>query len=451
MRVLVIGYPLPDGAIDNYSVLTAPSYSDYDALFIDPASITRDAKRLIDEGVEFEAHDGRPVVNAPTTASAVSAADQIRRRAEETRRLLESGGSVIVMAKPNAVQAGVVGFEGCDRYAWLPAPSGLSWATPYLRAAEGKTTRVVAEDHPLSSLLREFRNEIGYRATLDDRQPELRAAGRVLAHGGSGIPIAMEFPLLGGRVLLIPAFSDSLGPIRGQIATGVVNLCRLLGGAATGEESPYWARSLALPGLEQAEAELETATLAASETQARVDAARERHDSLVNHRRLLWDTGRPFEQAVVEALRMAGFGVTGGFGEPLELTSEGTTALLEIESGFSEVVEWPYVRLQRRLEERLLKTSEQLKGVVIVNGQRQTAPDARGEQFTAQLRIACENYQYALVTAETIFGLVLRILAGADESALIGARRRILGGVGLVSSETVLDGTPEGKDAGPIF
>ena len=261
----------------------------------------------------------------------------------------------------------------------------------------------------------------------------------------------MQFSLLGGRVLFIPALGDSVGTVRGQMATAIVELCRKLGGAATGEDSPYWSRSLALPGLEQAEAEMETAAAAAAESQARLDAARAQHDSLVNHRRLLWDTGRPFEEAVVEALRMAGFGVTGGFGEPLEIISEGKTALLEIESGIGEVVEWPYVRLQRRLEERLLKHGEQLKGVIIVNGQRQAAPDARSQQFSPQLRIACENYQYTLMTAETLFGLVLRILAGADETTLIGVRRRIMGGSGLVEADTVLDGSTEGKDAGPIF
>lgn len=36
MRILSIGYPLPNMAIDNYNPLTAPSYCDYDALIIDP-------------------------------------------------------------------------------------------------------------------------------------------------------------------------------------------------------------------------------------------------------------------------------------------------------------------------------------------------------------------------------------------------------------------------------
>ncbi len=80
MRILAIGYPLPNVAIDNYNALTAPSYNDYDALIVDPASVTHVAKELADGEATYEAFDDRPVINAPTTASAVSAAEQLRRR-----------------------------------------------------------------------------------------------------------------------------------------------------------------------------------------------------------------------------------------------------------------------------------------------------------------------------------------------------------------------------------
>jgi hypothetical protein len=452
MRVLVIGYPLPDAAIDNYSALNSPSYADYDAVVVDPASITRDVRQVIEEGAEYSAHDSRPVRNAPSTAATVSIADQLRRRLDETRRLLEFGGTVIVFGRPNAIEGGVAGFEGCDRYHWLPAPSGLTWGTPYLRAAEGRTVRIVAEDHPLAGVLRQFRNEVAYRATFDDRQSELRAAGRVLVHGGSGVPTAMEFPLLGGRVLFMPAFSDSIGPIRGEIATAMVDMCKQLGGSAVAELPPYWTRSLALPGLEQAEAELETATAAVADARARLTAAQEQHDTIESHRRLLWATGRQFEQAVAEALRLIGFGVNGGYGdESLSVVSEGKEALVESESSPGEVVEWPYVRLQRRLEERLLQKGEQLKGIVIANGHRGTPPENRAEQFTTPLRVACENYRYSLLSADTLFAAVQRVLAGADDSTLLSIRRRIMTTAGLISTDRLFETGEAPKDAGPIF
>jgi hypothetical protein len=451
MRVIAIGYPLPDPNIDNYNALTAPSYHDYDAMIVDPASVTRVVHEVLEEGKEYEAFDGRPVLNAPSSATAVSIADQLRRRLDETRSLLESGGTVVVFARPNAQESGVLGFEGADRYSWLPAPGGLSWNPPYLRAAEGKTTRIALESHPMASVLREFRKDIGYRATFDLRQAEVRSSGRVLATGGAGVPTAMEFPVLGGRVVFVPAFSDTPGTGRTQLATALVDACRRLSGGASAEEAPHWSRGIALPGLEQAEAELEDAAHKAEEATARLDAAREDEAQLVRHRELLWEDGLPFQRAVANALRLLGFAVEGGGETPLVARSEGTEAFVEVESSREQVVEWPYVRLQRRLEERLLATTEQVKGIVIANGERLNTPDQRGERFTPALRIACENYRYTLLTAETLFALVQRALGGAGETALTQVRRRLLRGAGLIELSHALGESEEKTDSGPIF
>jgi hypothetical protein len=209
---------------------------------------------------------------------------------------------------------------------------------------------------------------------------------------------------------------------------------------------------MALPGLEQIEAELEEAEVAAGQAAARVAAVRERHDELARHRRLLWEDGQPFAQAVTEALRMAGFTVASEPLEPLVVESEGVPAFVELESDRGRVVEWPYVRLQRRLEEHLLKQGSALKGIVVANGYREQDPDQRAEELSEPLRIACENYRYALVTARTLFEVVKRVLGGASEATLLGLRRRLMSGNGLLTLEALLGETAgEATDAGPIF
>lgn len=453
MKLLAIGYPLPHIDIDNYSPLTAPSFFDYDAVFVDPASFTRSAAQLLEEGHEFEAHDGRPVVNAPTTATAVSAADQLRRRADETRRLLEAGGVVIVAARPNATQAGVLGFEGCDRYSWLPAPEGMAWSAPYLRAAEGRTIRVVTDDHPAAPLMREHRRSLAYRATFDDRQAPVRQHARILATSGAAVPIAAEFSVLNGRVVFIPALPDETGTVRSDLAERLVNMAAQLTNDAVQPEAPYWSRGIPVPGLEQVEAELADAQAHLAESEARVAVSRERQDDLADHRRLLTDEGPALVRAVVRALALLEFAQTNQPGEPLAVESEGQLAYVECEGSRDEVVEWPYIRLQRRLEEWLLQHGDQLKGVVVVNGQRTLPPDERTKQFTDPLRNACDNYRYCLMTGETLFALVQRALGGAEPAVLTGMRRRILGAAGLLTTAVALGEADADKraDAGPIF
>lgn len=450
MSVLVIGFPLPEPRIDNYNPLTAPSFFDYDAVVVDPASFTATAAQLLSGEREFAAQDGRPVINGPTTAAAVSAADQYRRRLDETQRLLGAGGIVIVLARPNAVQPGIIGFEGCDRYSWLPAPAGIAWGPPFLRPAEGKTIRIAAEDHPIAPLLREHRRAFVVRAVFDDQHPALRVAGRVLARGGADVAIAMEFPVLGGRVVFLPAMVEESSTARSRFATHLVDTVAQLRGASADESETHWERAIAVPGLEQVEAEVDEASRAAADAGALLESAESRSAALRAHRRLLTREGPEFAAAVSEALAMLGFSVSDREGPAMAIAADGVELLVETEGSREQVVEWPYIRLQRRLETRLFKDGRAPRGLVVVNGFRAKPPEDRGQQFTDALRIACENYRFCLVTGETLFEVVRRVLGGAGEDFLAGVRRRLATTNGLLTTEYAL-GEVEERDTGPIF
>ena len=448
MQILTIGYSLPNQAVDNHTILNAPSITDYDAAFIDPEAVTQAVQQLLEGERPFNAQDGRPVVNGATTATEVSAADQLLRRKEEAERFLSQGGTLFLVGRPNAVLPGVVGFEGFDRYSWLPAPKGGGWNPPHMRAAEGKTVRIVDDKHPLSEVLREFRRHITYRAALHPQVGTAEQEGHVIAVGGSNVPIAAEFPVLAGRVVVTPVFAAVTGNTRTKLAQALVDAMARVASGAVLEDPPGWVRTLALPGSEQIEAELEEAEERASAAEAAATAVRERLDELVAHRRLLWATGPSFVAAVREALALLGLEATTEAGEPLAVREGDHRALVEVESTRDDASEWAYVRLQRRLESHLLEEGEQLRGVIVANGKRNIAPTARRSQYTDALRVACENYGYALITGDTLFTLVQRAMGAEAEGApLEAAGRRLLYARGLVTTERALGEAEEESDA----
>lgn len=452
MRLLAIGYPLPHPDIDNYSVLTAPSYFDYDALFVDPLSLTRMAQHIVDGGEQLEAFDGRPIINGLTTASAVAAADQFRRRLRETERLLEQGGVVLVVARPNATQAGIVGFEGCDRYSWLPAPEGLSWSAPILHTAEGSTVRLTDDHHPLAPIVREFRRFVGYRAVFDARHPAFQRSGRTWAEAKPGLTVGVDFAIGGGRVVFLPAVVTDTGLERTAYAMTLVAAAHELLGAKTSEPPPYWARSVSLPGLAEAEAEAEEQQQAMDRAAERLEDARGRAAEAAIYRNLLWADGPAFREAVRRTFVLLGFEEAGPADAPLALRAGDAEAFIEMESARDEVAEWPYVRLQRRLEERLLRQGAAPKGIVIANGYRGTDPQNRVQQFSEPLRIACENYRYALITSETLLEIVRRAMGdGLGPELLDGLRRRILRGSGLLSLPTLLGESDPDAEVSTLF
>jgi hypothetical protein len=451
MRVLVIGFPTPNPSVENYTALTAPSYYDYDALVVDPESLTRGATELLAGEREFSAQDGRVVVNAASGASSVSAGEMLHRRTEETIRLLESGGTVVVLGRPNAPITGIVGYEGADRYSWLPAPSGLSWAPPYFVAAEGKNVRITDDAHPVAHLLREFRRYVGYRATFNDRLDVYRKSAHTIAVAGPGVPIAAQFPVLAGRVVVIPALSLPTGQPRQQFGVAIVEACARLAGVEGGAAAPPWTRSMAVPGLEQVEAEYEDAKLQSETAATRLREVGERRDVLVAHRRLLWATGSEFESAVRDALLLLGFSHVSKPGEPLIFEADDATLYVETEASSEAVVEWPYIRLQRRLEDLMLRLRKKALGLVVVSGHRATAPEQRRPQFTEPLKLACENLGYGILTGDTVFQMLQRAIGGASDEELMAMRRRIFRSRGLLDQKVALGEAAEGSDSGPIF
>jgi hypothetical protein len=327
----------------------------------------------------------------------------------------------------------------------------MAWSPPFLQAAEGRTIRIRAEDHPFAGLLREHRNFLTVRAVFDDRQPPLRQHGRVVAAGGAEVPVCVEFSVLGGRVLFIPAPGEEGGMWRSRYAD---DLLTAIGGMLASDEAktePYWARTVAIPGLEQVEAELEQVKSQASDIDARLDAVSAKQDALKAHRRLVTEEGKALQSAVADALVLLGFTVHRDDQQRIELETEGRRVLVETEGSTEQVVEWPYIRLQRRIEERLLRDGDAPRGMVIANGYRGRPPEEREAQVSTPLRVACENYRYALLTSETLFTLVQRALGGADDSALLGIRRRLLATSGYLNLERALGEEPETTESGPIF
>ena len=349
--------------------------------------------------------------------------------------------SVLLGIALTAVQAGLLGFEGCDRYSWLPAPASVSWGPPLLRAAEGQTVRVVNEDHSLTTVLRNFRSNIRYRAVFDDRNEAFRQHGRTVAVGGANVPIAVQFKVLGGTVVFLPAFTDEMGDVRSNLAEALVDgIRRMLSDIPA--EAPYFTRSVAVPGLALVESDLADIERDAGALTERVESGRARQRELASHRDLLWQDGAGFSVALRRLITLLGFSVTSSASEPLEVEADGGGAFVEFEASRAAVVEWPYVRLQRRLEERLLKRGDQLKGIVVVNGFRESDPASREQQYTDALRTACENYRYCLVTGETLFAISLAIMDGASPGVLEGIRRRMMRTNGLLSTDHAL-GTAE--------
>lgn len=438
MRLLVIGMPLPNQRIDNYSFFGAPSFFDYDAVLIEPAAIVQAIDEVLNGGAAHATAADEPVVNAPTRGLNVGLADFIRRRREETERLLDRGGTVAIFARPNHPFPFIAGYPGADQYSWLPAPPGLAYDEPYLVPAFGTQIVLADSSSAVGPFVDGYARWFHYRAYFAENTPAFAPVARVFARSIGGAAVGVRFGMGRGQIFFLPAMFDvPAGDPRFNLATTLINCLAESVHAAAEEEAPEWAASVSFPGTEPLEATLEEAAQRLEEANQRYSEAKTKLDQVARYRRLLWQQGSyGLEPVVRDAFQLLGFSLTLDPDSPAVMDADGRTAFLEVEGSREAVVEWPYFRLQKRLEKDLLTTRQPKKGVIVVNGNRLTPPAERGSAYSDALRIAAENYRYALLTTEALSDLVREAQRNPDPDSLKRLRDLVF--------EMIGDKLPEG-------
>ena len=428
MRVLSLGSALPDIQVDNYDWASAPSFFDYDAMVVDPAgAVSKFVEGLTGAGGSFRSYVDETVEDGPTTAAAVGLADLLRRRAEETGRLLARGGVVVCFAYPDVAHPRVSGFTGCHRYYWLPAPPGCSYGAPFIKRGEG--TDVTATDYqpPFADYLERFRTTVVYRAVFAEGAAGFGEQARVFGRSLGGAAVAVDIAVGGGRVIFLPALPDRTSnaervPVATAIVNGIRNLLLLEAEAA----APDWLSKYPLPGIEDAERRVGVAETRLEAAEAELAEARNELRGIDRYRRLLWQEGKyGLDLPVRDALALLGFTGYSRADEPAVFGFEGETVLVESQGSSRAVGMDPHYRLRQRLERKIADEGKRHKGLIVVNGYRELAPIERPRQYEDTLRVAAESMRYCVVEATRLFEAARAALSGDQGTAKAFARRLI--------------------------
>ncbi|HEY5625932.1 MAG TPA: hypothetical protein VIT93_05550 [Dehalococcoidia bacterium] len=236
-RTLVVGIPLPGVSFDNASFLSAPSFSEYSRMFIDPAA----ASRVIDEVAQgtavHQTYGCQAIVSGEGSSFAFGLTELLEMRRRETARLLEGGGLIVCLAHPDAIHTEVA----WSRYSWLPADEGFSPAQHLLPGFGSTGAALTVDDHPFAAFVRTLKKHISYRSHVDEDAPALREGGRVFARSAGGSAVGFDLPLAGGHLVFLPAI-EKPESIRMQVAEVVAECLEAWEAAEAGQRPPEWIR-----------------------------------------------------------------------------------------------------------------------------------------------------------------------------------------------------------------
>ncbi len=426
MRILSLGFPMPGPRVDNYNFVSAPTFSDYEALVVEPGSLSRLIEEIVAGEGDHRTFFDEPVINGPTGPGAVGLTDLLRDRQRQAARALAAGAVVVVFAYPDVVHAGVAGFTGCDRYFWLPAPPGVAWREPFLVRAAGERLGTVEQDHPFAGAVEAMAKYTGVRAEFVFETRNAPDWGKVFVRSPGGGAIGVEVSAGGGTVVFLPSLrKQPAADDRYRISEALQDAIQRMADRLD-EAAPVWLKDYPLPGLADAEAELAEARVRLEEATAEVREAQARKAVFDRRLRILWlGSGPALRDALSDALAVIGFTVAGGAGEPLTATLDGVRLAVEFEASEGEVGLEPHYRLRARLEEAIAQGLRPPRGVVFVNGYRSRPPAERPTQYGEALRVAAESMRYCVATTEQLYQAVRSALEG-DTATVARFRESLL-------------------------
>jgi len=203
-RTLVIGIPLPQFSFDNYSFVSAPSFSDYPRMIVEMAAVSQTVEEVAAGSEQHSTYSGQPVVNRLTSAVAFGLADLLTMRRREAERFLARGGILVAFAHLDVPHPRIGGSPGWRRYAWLPAPEGFRYQEHLLPGFGQVTTTDEDAAYAFAPYLEAFALRLAYRTHFDEEAPGFRDYARVFARSPGGLAVAVEIAVAGGRVILLP-------------------------------------------------------------------------------------------------------------------------------------------------------------------------------------------------------------------------------------------------------
>jgi len=428
-RILSLGFPLAGPRVDNYSILSAPSFFDYDALVVDPSAASSLIDGVAAGALEVQAFSGAPVHNDIAGPPESRLAALLERRRDEAAALLSRGGLIVCFAHPPHAHAAIAGLQAFDDYAWLPEELAQACRAPRMQPADGTEIQVVDHRHPFAAFLVGQLANIAFRAHFPDAP-----ASAVFARSRGGAAVAIEPVCERGRLVLLPALrAVPSGDARYALSEALQAAIRRARGVMAEGREPPWARLATLPGLDARADALHASEQALIEAQGRRDEAARAYEELARYRRLLWQEGElGLCDVVLDALRRIGFEVYAQDPAAIELRHDGTPVLLEIEAAEREVELGAHYRLRQRIEQAMERRGEAPRGLLIVNGRRLEAPEQRDAQVSDALRLAAETMRYGIATSASLFDALAAKLAG-DDNAVSAYCCRLLGEDGLIT------------------
>jgi hypothetical protein len=429
IKILSINKKFENEAITEAKFKESQSFSDYDAVVIDPYGLSylwtiNSPAKTTTRGDCFTNSDLDGGFGSNVSAL-------FARRREELEALLKVCQGIIVCYIRKKETPLIVQRKGStgvlNIYSWLPVLS-LSWQDTEgthsqifvyyesLHLREGKEIAFVEKSHPFSQYFSSFEGRIKFESIL---KPESSLEKHISAISRNKVKeiVSFDVPIGGGKIVFIPP-NDSAAP---EKEAGVLIDC-ITTSSDVGYESPPppWISKYTLAGESKYNGRIDDLDQKIRELTEEKNRLKREQDRIARFKGLLYEKGKKgLEPLVREAFKLIGFGVLerDQYQEPYDLYIKEKDLVLVGEIGAtdnSQIDVIKYRQLFSYVEDEFEKGTT-CKGILVANAFIETDPQERQVQFTEHVIEACKRQRYCMITTQTLFEIVKHILSKGTE------------------------------------
>jgi hypothetical protein len=356
---------------------------------------------------------------------------------EDLVRLLTQGGLLIVIL--DAVQE--LKFN-TGRHAYMGGT--VYTATNYdflsrdffhcIRNGTGRNVEILNTADPFSTVLRN--SEVEWTAYIASGPPDPFSHPEYFARNGAKSYIGGFVSLGSGNVIVLPNFKNLNQEL-------FFEACREYRYAREGTPPPDWCTTVFMPGVPEAEVEINAIEDRLCEVEQSKRRAIEKRDDLLAYKKLLYEKGKTqLEPTVRRAVDLIGFKSTSSEIVPPNFEIDGRTTvgslpgILEIKGSKKQIGLDELSSFVPKILADLQANGFQSKGVLIGNGLCEAKPLGRmgSKPFSSHAVDAAKMQSVALINSVELYCVACRILSGqvvTQDLELI--RERILKTSGFVS------------------
>ena len=433
IKILSVDKFLKHDLINRSSFESSPSFSDFDAIIIDPGplsfSLLRSPSTHLNDGSYFTDcnRDGGYGKNLIA---------RFEKRKNEIEKLLEISQGILICYLRKKRESLILktkrGFKYLDCYSWLPDYSGEDMtisisSSVHIKEQEGTEISFIKQLHPFSKYFYAFKDKIRFESILEIREP-LSEYTKIIAENKVQENISCEININGGKIILIPPLMLD----NPEIEAGVLLSC--IGEIMEfGYESPLpsWVKEYSLPN----ETEDVEIIVQLDEEIKRLNLEKQKYEDkqkyISKFKGLLYEKGkRALEPLVRDAFRLIGFKVF----EPEEYTEEydlyikenEITIIGEIEGKDNSPLDVDkYRQLLDYIEQESTK-GVSCKGILIGNAFKDIDPAERKNQFSSHAIKGCERQKFCMITTHQLFDIVKKSFSGITNTEMEKIKKNII-------------------------